>query len=317
MKTRDRRGFALLAALALLVTISVVALEIDLHTRPRRLAVAAAAEHTAALGAAMAGVEHARAMLVRYDPEPVTRLMREPSRIPDPWGPLDGKSIGPRAVGAASYRVELHDAYAKLPLNAASEDELRNLLLALRVDARRAERVAQAIADWRDRDDFRRANGAERAEYLRAGAPLLPENGPFGSVEDLRFVLGVTDSLLERVQPDLTVIGDGGINLNAAPRPVLLALPGMTDEAVNAILRIRAAGGRVSDLGRFAQSLSSGARQRLMVAMPMLRSRVTLETREMHVVSVGELPGSPVRVRVDAVVSRDAQDRVTWWRESP
>lgn len=317
MMRADRRGFALLAALALLVTIAVVALGIDVTARPRRLAVAGAAERAAALAAATAGVEHARAMLVRFDPEPVGRLTRGPLRIPDPWGPLDGTTIGPTTIGDARYRVELVDPYGRLPLNSATEDELRSLMIALRVDSRRADRLAQAIADWRDRDQLRRANGAERADYLRAGRPLLPEDGPFGSVETLRFVIGMTDSIFALVSPYLTVVGDGGINLNAAPRPVLLALPGMTEESVSAILRLRAAGGRIANLELFVDGLPSGPRARLRVGMLQLRNILTLETREMHVISVGERPGSPIRVRVDAIISRDAQDRVTWWRESP
>ena len=317
MMRGDRRGFALIAALALLVTIAVVALELDVTARPRRLAVAGAAEHAAALAAATAGVEHARAMLVRFDPQPLGRLTREPLRVPDPWGPLVGTTIGPAATGEAHYRVALEDPYARLPLNSASEAELRALMIALRLDARRADRLAQAIADWRDRDELRRSNGAERADYLRAGRPVLPEDGPFGSVETLRFVIGMTDSLFAVVSPYLTVVGDGGVNLNVASRPVLLALPGMSEVSASAILRLRANGGRIADLDRFIQDLPGGARQRLRAALPQLRNVLTLETREMHVSSVGALPGSPIRVRVDAIISRDAQDRVTWWTASP
>ena len=64
---RDRRGFALLAALALLVAISMVALELATAGRARRLAAANALEHAAASAAAQAGVEDVRARLVRLD----------------------------------------------------------------------------------------------------------------------------------------------------------------------------------------------------------------------------------------------------------
>lgn len=317
MSARPRSGFALLAALALLVTISIVALEINVAARPRRLAVAGTAERSHALAAATAGVEHARALLVRLDPHPPGRLTRGPALAPDPWGPADGIVIGPIALEDATYRVELHDPYARLPLNAASEAQLRRLFIALRVDAHRADMLAQAIADWRDPDQLRRANGAERGEYLRAGRPLLPEDGPFGDLQTLRFVVGMTDSLFDAVEPYLTTIGDGGVNLNAAPRPVLLALPGITEECVGLILRERAAGRRITDMVRLGDRLSPAARQQLRAAMPLLRNVVTLETHELQVTSEGWRPGGTRRVRVDALISRNAQDRVVWQRALP
>jgi general secretion pathway protein K len=317
MITTSRRGFAMIAALALLVLVSVAALELSVTARPRRLAVAAGAERIAATAAATAGVEKARALLMRLEPVAPGRLTRDPSLKPDPWAVANGMVIGPGTAGAYSYRVELHDPYAQLNLNGASQDQLRRLLVALRIDARRADHLAAAIADWRDHDQFRRVNGAERDDYLRAGMPVLPTDGPFPTVGTLRFVLGMSDALCDSVAPYLTVMGDGGINLNAAPRPVLLALPGMSEEAVALLLRARSGGRRMTDLNAFTQSLSSSARQQLRVAMPLLRNIATLETREMVVSSEAWQPAGVTRVRVDALISRDAGHRVTWRRTSP
>ena len=317
MITTARRGFALIAALALLVLVSVAALELSVTAKPRRLAVAAGVERIAATAAATAGVEQAHALLLRLEPVAPGRLTRDPSLRPDPWGVANGMVIGPAPAGAYTYRAELHDAYARLNLNGASEDQLRRLLVALRIDARRADHLAAAIADWRDPDQLRRTNGAEREEYLRAGMPMLPADGPFTSVNTLRFVLGMSDALCDSVAPYLTVMGDGGINLNTAPRPVLLALPGMSEEAVALLLRARSGGRRMTDLNAFVESLSSRARQQLRIAMPVLSTIATLETREMLVSSEAWQPTGTTRVRVDAVISRDAGHRVIWRRVSP
>jgi len=320
MRQTPRRGFALIAALAVLVLISVVALELGVRARPRRLAVAASAERIGATAAAAAGIEHARALLTRLESAAPGRLTREPVHTVDPWGAANGLVIGRGRSGAYTYRVELHDAYGRLNLNGASEDQLRRLFLALHIDARRADRLAQAIADWRDHDQLRRVNGAERDDYLRAGAPLLPADDSFDAVSTLRFVLGMNDVLCDSVAPYLTVTGDGGVNLNAAPRPVLLALPGMTEESATLLIRTRAAGRRVADLDALANALSSGARQRLRVAMPLLRNIVTFETREMLVTSEASQPGAVTHVRMDAVISRNASRNagggVVWRRVS-
>jgi general secretion pathway protein K len=314
MMRSSRRGFALIAALALLVLISVVALGLSATARPRRLAVAASAERTAAAAAATAGIEHARAVLMRLEPVSPGRLTRGPSLLRDPWGPANGLVIGPRTAGGYVYRVELHDAAARLNLNGASEDQLRRLLLALRIDARRADRLARAIADWRDHDQLRRVNGAERDDYVRSGAPMLPDDAIFADVGTLRFVQGMTSALYDSVAPYLTVMGNGGVNLNAAPRPVLLALPGMTEEAASSLLRARAAGRPLTELNELVASVSSGASQQLRVAVPLLRNIVTFETREMQVTSVASQPGAGTRVQVDAIISRNAEGHVTWRR---
>jgi general secretion pathway protein K len=314
MTTATRRGFALMAALALLVLISVVALGVNATARPRRIAVAASAERLAATTVATGGIEHARAILTRLEPIPPGRLTRDPGLPRDPWRPANGLVIGPRRVGAYEYRVELRDAYSRLNLNGASEDQLRRLLRALRIDARQADRIAQSIADWRDHDELRRLSGAERAEYLRAGAPRLPDDAAFDGIGTLQFVHGMTAALYDSIAPYLTVVGDGGVNVNAAPRPVLLALPGMSDDAASAIIRARAAGRPLTDFDALASLLSSGARQQLRVAMPQLRNFVTFETREMQVTSVASQPGARTRVQVDAIISRDAGGHVTWRR---
>jgi general secretion pathway protein K len=317
MSATPRRGFALIAALALLVLISLVALGVSATVRPRRLALATVAEQLAAVEAATAGVEHARATLRRLELSPQRGGIRDGAPLVDAWSMADGMVIGPVAIGQLTYRMELRDANAQLHLNSASEDQLRQLLLALRFDSRKADRLAQAIADWRDGDQRRRVNGAERSEYLRAGRAMLPEDAAFGSVATLRFVIGMTDSLYEVVRPYVTVFGSGRVNLNEAERPVLLALPGITEEAASLLVRRRRAGRRVTDLYRFGDELSPAARQRLREAMPVLSAMTVLETREVHVAGEAWQPAGISRVHVDAVISRDAEGSVVWRRFVP
>ena len=62
---RNERGFALVAALWLLVALSSVAIHLSLRARDRRLAAANVAEETQARAAALSGLAHARALLTR------------------------------------------------------------------------------------------------------------------------------------------------------------------------------------------------------------------------------------------------------------
>jgi len=102
--------------------------------------------------------------------------------------------------------------------------------------------LVDAIADWRDRDDLRRPNGAEEPEYRAAGLKYGPSNARFETVTELARVLGVTTALYARVAGSLTVHArQGGINPATASRDVLLALPYATPDAVDAYLTQRSA----------------------------------------------------------------------------
>ncbi|HEX6369724.1 MAG TPA: hypothetical protein VF006_12465 [Longimicrobium sp.] len=296
-----RGGFALIAALWLLAAISMVALDLSLRARDHRRSAANVQEASVARGAAEAGVAHARALLER-------RLLMAARSADagwaDPWRGLDRLIPDSVRLSGSAYRVQLRDAGAALHLNRAGEDELRRLLQALRVDAGAADRIAQAAADWRDADALRRPRGAERAEYLREGASVLPSNQPFRAVAELRHVRGMTDEIFRRVSPYLTIRGSGQVNLSAAPREVLLALPGMTEESVALLLRMQRAGTPLPSPAELGGHLSPGARSLYQRDLPRLMSRATTETREVEIRSSGWVSGGRMRPVQEALAVR-------------
>ena len=221
---------------------------------------------------------------------------------------------GSDAVGQFRYRVTVRDPDAQLDLNRASEDQLRHLFAALRIDAAQADRAVDGILDWRDADDLPRLHGAERDAYLRLGSAVLPANGPFTSVGELPQVIGVTQAIYERVRPYMTVAGSGMVNVNVAERPVLLALPGFGEEAASAVLALRSRGGRVDNIEALASTLSPGARDRIVQALPQLMRAATTYTGELLVTSEGWLPDGIAHARVEALVVRDPFVRVVWRR---
>jgi general secretion pathway protein K len=295
---RGERGFALIGAMWLLVALAAVGLELSLAARARRLTALNVAELEQAEWAARAGLETARArlegLLARGDAGPGA----------DPWWNAGAFLPDTVPLGDAAFHVRARDANAGLNPNRADEAGLQRLLAALRVDAGDADRLAQAVADWRDADDFPRARGAEREAYLAAERPVLPRNGPFRAVGEMLDVLGMDPEVFERVRPYVTVIGTGRINLNTAPRPVLLSLPGIGEEAASVIERLRRGGGRVTSLGELAAGLPAPARAALVARMPELEGRVTFDTRELELVSDGWSGDGRVRVTARGLLVR-------------
>lgn len=308
-----RNGFALLAALWLLVAFSVVGLSLSAVTHERRLAAANLVEHIQALAAAQAGIEQLRSRLARRLTLGQGLGGGSAAALVDPWHGVDSVLTDTVWLADARYTVAARDVGAQLNLNRATEDELQRLFAALRIDAGEADRLAQCIMDWRDPDDLHRARGAERDAYLAAGAPVLPRNGPFQTLPELLGVLGMTPDVYDRVRPYLTLLGSGQVNLNSADRPVLLALPGITEEAVAVLQQLRGDHRQLASVADLERELSPGPRQALERALPELLPQVTTEVREVAVESMGSLPGSPVVARVSGLLVRSGSTVFYVW----
>ncbi|MEP6622282.1 MAG: type II secretion system protein GspK [bacterium] len=294
-----------MAALWLVVLVGITGYELSVRSRTRRVAVANALESVQARAAAEAGLETARAELdrrLRMPLEARTRF-RIDAEV-DPLGDLAFMKDDTIVLGDARVAIKVRDAGAQLQVNRASEDDLRRFLVALPLDANVADLLVQRIMDWRDADSFRRARGAERDDYLRAGARALPTNAPFRSVDELRDVDGITSEVYARMASMLSVNGPGQVNVNTAPLAVLRSLPGIGDEAANVLVRARQYGHPIRSLPELSLRLSSAARQALADATSDLNGRVIFETSQVSVETVGWVSGSPVRVAGVAIYQR-------------
>jgi len=315
MNTR-RSGFALMAALWLVVIVGVTGYELSVRSRSRRLAVANTLERVAADAAAEGGLETARAALQNRLAHPLdARMSSLATATLDPWSDLTFVPRDTVRMGDERASVLTYDAGTRLQLNRATEGDVRRLLIALRIDAGVADRLAQRILDWRDADTFRRARGMERDDYLRAGARVLPSNSDFTDVVELRDVDGMTAELYAQVRELLTVFGTGQVNFNSAPRPLLASLPGMGDEAVSIVLRAQASRRPLRSLDEVVNRLSPGARALMAEGGGELAQRAAFETREVVVEATGWAEGSPVRSHARAVYARGGDALFTTWHQ--
>jgi len=130
----------------------------------------------------------------------------------------------------------------------------------------RMEDLIDCWDDWVDADStITGRNGAEDEYYKQETDPLTREpripyktrNGPIDTIDELRLVKGFIPAILdggvlnpEERRPDqqivvrgikelFTTYGDGKINVNAAPREVLLTIPDMDDITAGAIIEER------------------------------------------------------------------------------
>lgn len=220
----SQAGIALIAVLWLTVLLTVIASGFAFSMRSEALAARNALSFAVARAAADGAVERAAFELQR------------PRTLADAWladGAPHAWQEGDAAITAAAV-----DESAKIDLNAAAEPLLKGLLQNVGgLDAETAQRLVDAIADWKDADDLRRPNGAEDADYRAAGLKYGPSNAAFDTVGELQRVLGMSPAVFARIGDSLTVYsGQPGVNPATAARGVLLALPGVTPEAVDAYI---------------------------------------------------------------------------------
>jgi general secretion pathway protein K len=255
---RARRGVALLAALWLVVAIAAVALQFSLEAHERRTVGLLTSERGMQRGLALGALALIQAQLdqaLRVAPSGsnVQRL-----RSSDPWLDVDSLYSGTVVVDSMPVDVVARDVGEKLNINAAGENDIRMFFSYLLSDYSKATELSQAILDWRDADSIPRPSGAERDAYVRAEMLALPTNVPFREVEDLRNVMGMTPDIYAQASPYLTTRGNGQVNINTAPVPVLRALPGMTDATLNMILQLRSQGRRIESVQQVFNAVSRG-----------------------------------------------------------
>jgi len=219
-------GIALVLVLWMLALMSVIAGSLVFSSRTEVLMAVNLASLAQAETLADAGVYKAI-----YE---LTRPQTDPQRWQGYGLTHDWKFQG------AELRVKILDESAKVNINAAPTVLLKGLLRALGLADPEADALADAVADWRDPDDLRSLHGAEKADYAAAGRDYGPANTPFETIDELRQVLGMSDDLFRKLELLVTVHSrQPGINTAVAPREVLLAIPGSTQEQVDVFLEQR------------------------------------------------------------------------------
>ena len=343
MRTRRREarsGFALVATLWLLIALGAVGLDAALRSKARRQAAANVLDGARARAAALAGSEYARSRLTAallgqaeelrseamasarssrgrrtVERRSVSRLFRGVDPLEDPWRSPQDLIVGEMELGTARYAVLMRDVGAALNLNEANETMLRQFFsMALRVDYAEADKIAQAILDWRDEDEIPRINGGEREEYLREGALVLPANRDFVAIDELRHVQGMTPEIYARAAPFITLIGDGDLNVNAAPKEVLLAIPGINEATVTELLRLRDSGTLPRNDDQLARMVP-GAATAIEAEGRAFTRRTTYTTDQVEILVEGWVDGGLVRVNSRVVVSRGNTGATVVFRE--
>jgi general secretion pathway protein K len=218
------KGFALVLVLWVLSLLMIMAASFSLTMRRETAVIAGITGGAKALAAAESGIAMAEMMLL--NPDPAKR-----------WH-TDGNIYQIQFMDAL-VRIRLEGETGKIDLNVANQAQLQQLIAQLPLESEQQTALVSAIMDWRDPDDLVNIDGAEKNDYKKAGKLYQPRNKPFQSPEELQMVLGMDASILERLEPLITIYsGKPQVDLSQASREVMLAL-GLDAALVDQCIELR------------------------------------------------------------------------------
>ena len=221
------RGVALVIVLWITVLLAAIALGIGQDSRTESLLVRNQLALAKARGLADGAIE--RAMFEHLRP-PFPEKVWFPNGVVHAW-----EEDGARIVASVAYES------GRIDMNFAREPLLKGLLMsAAGLKLEDAERIVDAIMDWRDPDDLRRTHGAEAGDYKAAGRNYVPANSNFETIEEVQRVLGMTPEIYAKIADLITVHSrQPGVDPAGASRGVLISIPSLTPEIVDDYIQRR------------------------------------------------------------------------------
>jgi len=124
-------------------------------------------------------------------------------------------------IGRVPVAVRIENESDKVNPNYASVTLLRALLVETGANPAAAAGLAASIVQWRLAGGLPGRPDPIVARYVAAGDTHAPSGAPFGSLDELNAVLGMTPDLLARLAPHLTLFTDG--NPRTATQDVTVA----------------------------------------------------------------------------------------------
>ncbi len=192
-------------------------------------------------------------------------------------------------------KVKVEDVESRLNINKMDYRRWWILLRENEIGEEDAQFLINAIFDFTDKDNLKRANGAEEGDYIALGYHC--KNAPFEDTRELLLVKGISKELYSKISPLFTVYGDGYVNVNTAPYRVLHFLFDGDDIPVNEIMRARKEKKGIKDIKDLKDIIGKGMYSEY-------RNLLTLYSSYFTITSYGKIEKVPYTVEAKMVVKR-------------
>lgn len=281
---RHNRGIVLIIVLWMLALSTIIAASYSTSTRTEILLTSNFLQTAKSRSYAEAGITRAVYELLKPQNEQLWRH--------------DGTSYTFDFDGQVIH-ISIQDEAGKIDLNTGRVKLIDGLLQTANLEEQQHNQLLDAILDWRDKDNLTRLNGAEDDDYEALGLTYGAKDGPFNSVDELLQVIGITHSVFEQIKDMLTVHSrQTGINMQVAPRGVLLAISDMTDVQIDDFLADRETQENDTTLATSFPAINKGY-------------LTTTRSRTFTITSKASVNGSVAIIRATMMLGRNKQKPYT------
>lgn len=178
-RNADRKGVVLIAVLWIVVVLGIIAVTTGRSSQLDTRVCLARTDQLWCKWACRAGLETAVAVL--------NDDIRASDSLNDLWSENE-QDLNDVSLEQCRFTVRVVDEAGKLNVNAATKRQLLEL-------PDMTEDIADAIIDWRDRNDTPSARGVEEGYYRNLRYGYRIRNGPFKTIRELLLVKGVSREL--------------------------------------------------------------------------------------------------------------------------
>ena len=256
---RSNKGIALISVLWVLVLLTTIVAEFAYSMRTEVNITRNFKEATQAYYIAHSGLM--RAVVEMLSNTAITKNQENVDEATEDGVWRVNVPLAPQRFGTGEFTVHIDNSAGLIDLNTASEKLLSLMVNTLEIGDREKAVIVDSILDWRDSDDFHRLNGAENKYYQSLSDPYACKNADFDSLEELLLVRGMRPELFYKILKSIVTITpqsnpkgtakgrsssvamrrktSGQININAAPRRLLEALPQITPQQVQNLIDYR------------------------------------------------------------------------------
>lgn len=216
----------------------------------------------------------------------------------------------------------LTDEERKLNLNTASREILVSFFTVKGCSGLEAGELADSIVDWRDADTEPLPLGAEDIYYNSLEIGYNCKDAQFESVEELLLVRGMTNKIFSAIKEDVTVFGNGAVNINTANKEILQAL-GMTGNLANKIINYRLDHGETpiggedmafENLQEIGEKIELTTEEQEITNSLTASGMITTSSNSFKAVCGGALNGGKISSEIVCVFDRTGA--VEYWRQN-
>ena len=279
-KKNSEKGVALLMAIFAMTLLTTIAVEVQYGTQIESLSASQGLNKLRAYYAAKAGVEMSLFRILIYkkalaqfgkDLGPNASMLDKIWQMPLPWPlPIPKDAMGTtkdevnkvlkESIFDGKYMTSIENESSKIDINELGSKS-KNMREATQVKILNIfkervkgedkwaqdhqgydfEKLVNNIVDWVDEDTVSLNSGDENSLYSEIkDVTDLPPNQPFKTLQELHMVAGMEDNLFNILVPNITVYGSKAINVNQAPKEVLMSLdPLIEKETADKIIERR------------------------------------------------------------------------------